>query len=133
MELIKGLIGILIIAEIILTGYTAYTNHFHQTTFCVFGAACNDVQKSAYGAIAGIPVSDLGFIAFVLLFIIYLTSYKQKPSKTFIALTLLGSLGSLYFLSIQFFVLTKICSTCFVIDTFMLIITALALYAHKKS
>ena len=133
MELIKGLIGILIVAELILTGYASYTAHFQQTAFCVFGTSCNDVQKSVYGSLFNIPVSDLGLIAFSILFMIYLFTYKHKPSKSFITLTIIGALSSFYFLFIQFFILKKVCSTCLVIDLFMLIITTLTLYAGKKS
>src|SRR5437762_3168146 len=112
MRYIQGLIGILILAELVLAGSVLWGD-YHQETVCVFGSGCNEVQHSIYSTILGIKVSVFGFISFILLAILYVLAHTKtiKPI-VFVSVAKLGAFFSLYFLIIQFFVLKKICSTC---------------------
>lgn len=122
MEYKKGLIFILIIAEIILTLFSIYESSTGYQ-LCLTGKDCEIVQNSPYSNILGMKLTTLGIIAFPALLIIYYLSYKKKITKIiFPLICLLGAIFSLYFLYIQFFVLHRTCSTCFTIDSLMIII-----------
>ncbi|MBX4196266.1 hypothetical protein KW805_01625 [Candidatus Pacearchaeota archaeon] len=133
MRYTQGLIGLLILAELVLAGSVLWGD-YHQETVCVFGSGCSEVQHSIYSTILGIKVSMFGFISFILLAILYVLSHTKtiKPI-VFVSVAKLGAFFSLYFLIIQFFVLKKICSTCLVIDIMMILIASLAIYDLLKN
>ncbi|MBX4212216.1 hypothetical protein KW787_02035 [Candidatus Pacearchaeota archaeon] len=133
MRYIQGLILILIVAELILTGSILWGD-YHQEATCIFGSGCSEVQHSVYGNLLGIKVSTFGFISFVLLLILYLLAQKNRKNQfVFVALAKIGAFFSIYFLIIQFFVLKKICSTCLVVDLTMILISSLATYDWIKN
>jgi len=133
MEYIKGLIGILILADIILS-FSLITPTSGLAGFCILGNQCNSVQNTQYGEFLGIKLGWLGFIAFSCLLIIYLiTQRKRKYQKYFLASVSLGSLFALYFIYLQLFVLKKICATCMVIDSMMIAIAVISIYDFIKN
>ena len=67
------------------------------------------------------------------LFILYVLEIKNKiPYKYFVTITLLGLLLAVYFIFLQIFIIGKICSTCFIIDFFAMIIAILSFNNKPK-
>lgn len=101
--------------------------------FCVVGNACDVVQQSIYGELFGVHVSTLGAIAFGLLLITHLTQHHHRYNrKLYLLGIVLGTIGALYFIGIQMFILRAYCSTCMVIDGSMLLVAWLEYRAWRK-
>ena len=132
METTKKLILFFIILEIIFSLSLAYDS-YSESKVCVPGFDCAGVQNSPYAYFLGIKLSVLGAIAFPLLMALFLLSSKYKHLERFylVAVTL-GTLGAIYFLSIQAFILKIFCSTCMAVDTLMIVIFFFTLYDLKK-
>ena len=134
MEYRKGLIFILIMANIILSAYLSYTYFFNLEQFCLTGEGCTVVQNSDYSKIIGIPIAYLGFTSFVALFLIYLLAFNKKIEyKYFLAATIFGSIGAVYFIYLQAFAIKAYCSNCIATEIIMFLITCLSIYDYYKS
>lgn len=134
MEYHRGLIGLLIIFNIILSGVLIYNSHYGNQ-ICLTGGDCAEVQNSQYSQLFGIKLTNLGIIAFVLLlglYILYIKKTNLYLEKLFLIASVLGGLMALYFIYIQFVLIGKICSNCMIIDSFAIIISILSLYDFKK-
>lgn len=132
MRYLKEILLFLILVEVILTGSFVFGES--EGTYCVVGESfCSDVQNSKYGELFGIGVGELGFYAFSFMFLfgIYLFYFDSNYYKYFHFMFLVGFLFAVYFLSLQFFVLEKVCSICLLIDWLMVFIFALAIYGRK--
>jgi len=107
----QRIILILAIVGILLTSYMTYTYYSSTDIYCPLVASlgnCNEVSKSIYAIIFGIPAALLGLIVYFLL--IYF-NYKKKEMHVFL-LSLLGVLAAGYFNFIMFFILKKVCFWC---------------------
>lgn len=117
--IVEWILPVLLILEIILTGFLAY-NAMYSSGFCVVSdnvGNCESVQSSIYSEIFGVKLSYLGLIAFVVLAFVYFISLKdRKISKLFIWLSFVGALFALYLLYLQLFVLQQVCTTCLIVD-----------------
>jgi uncharacterized membrane protein len=134
MEYHKGLIGLLIIFNIILSGVLIY-NNYSGNNICLTGGNCETVQNSQYAQLFGIKLTNIGIIAFAALlglYIIYLKKLNKHFERLFLLSSIIGALMAVYFIYIQFFILGKICSNCIIIDGFAIIIALLAVYDFKK-
>lgn len=128
-----------------LTIFTIYLSisELSGSTVCLVGNSedasnCNTVQNSEYGRFLGIKMTYLGTVGIILLAAsFYLSISKNKYHKNFREIyllgTIIGGLGAIYFLSIQFFVLKTICSSCLVVDLTMLTISILTWIEKAKS
>lgn len=131
MRYIQGLIGILIIANLILSASLVYYD-YKGSAFCISGKSCEEVQNSPYGTLLGIKLSWLGVIAFTTLFaLFYLSQTNKVQYNLYLCVSLIGAILSVYFLYLQFIVLNKICSTCLVVDGATIIIFILSLFNKK--
>ena len=134
MEYRKGLIGMLILANIIVAGYLAYTEVFCVEPFCLTGGGCKIVQNSEYGSILGIKLGVVGIIGFFALFLSYILAYKKKIDyKIYLTMSFIGALGAIYFISLQFFVIKAVCSNCMAVDFNAILIFLISYYDFKKS
>jgi len=140
MKNIKKIILTLIAFLILISVYNNYSLGF-GAGFCLTGggtnSACNDVQNSAYGKILGIKISLLGIWAFAILFLVYFLAsiknkYKQNFYEIYLIMIAIGTLSSLYFLSVQFFILKQVCPNCLVIDITTLLVAVLSFVEFKK-
>ncbi len=132
MNSIKKLMFIFIILEIIFSAVLLYST-YSDSNICLPGFECEEVQNSPYSAIFGLKLSTLGVIAFSALLIVLLLSLRYSKFKTlYIISAIIGALGSVYFLSIQAFILKNFCSSCVAIDFLMIIILIFALYDLKE-
>ncbi len=131
-QTLKEIITILILIELLLSIYLVY---YQDSAFCLKGFSCAEVQNSSYAQLFGIKLTYFGLLAFAALFIVNaLTLYTEhKRIKQLLMLMVsLGALFSIYFLSIQFFILKKVCSSCLLIDGLMILILLISIYEYKK-
>ena len=134
MEYRRGLIGLLIIFNIILSGVLIY-NDKAGSDICLTGGSCELVQNSQYSQLFGLKLTNLGVIAFTALlglYIIYLKKLNKHLERLFILASIIGALMALSFMYLQFFLIGATCSNCMIIDSFAIIIALLALYDLKK-
>jgi uncharacterized membrane protein len=128
METAKKLIFVFIVLEIIFSILLVYTSH-SGNNLCLPGFNCEGVQNSPYGNFLGIKLSTLGVISFSILLILFLLSLEhEKFKRLYLAATILGVAGAIYFLLIQAFILKMFCSTCVAVDSLMVIIFLFSLY-----
>ncbi len=133
MEYKKGLILILIIANIFLSSYLVYQDITKIDGFCLTGQGCKIVQTSEYSSLFGIKLAYLGLSFFILSLVIYLLTLNNKiKKKYFLAISSISALFALYFLFLQFFIIKALCSTCLAIDIFAIIIFITSLLNLKK-
>ncbi|MDP3881688.1 MAG: vitamin K epoxide reductase family protein [Nanoarchaeota archaeon] len=133
METIKKLLFVFIILEIIFSITLVYTS-YSESKVCAPGFDCAGVQNSPYAYFLGIKLSLLGAISFPLLLILFLLSLKYKYLQRFyLAAVILGTVGAVYFLAIQAFILKAFCSTCVAVDSLMIVILIFTLYDLKKN
>lgn len=131
-KLVHGIILILIVVNIVLSS-VSYIATKSDGIFCVLKSDCSEVQESQYGEIFGIKVSLLGTIAFISLLLLYSFALRYREIYIFFVFANgLGALFALWFIYLQFFVLTNICSSCMFIDSFSIIIFLLSIYEFVK-
>ena len=124
-KFIPWIIIILIIISILFSSLIFYFS-LKGKTFCTFGDSCGNVQNSDYGTLFGMPVSLFGTFSFSLLLLLYLVSLKTPSFEVyFVFSSIIGSLFSLYFIFIQFFLLHAFCSSCLIVDGSALLILLL--------
>jgi len=137
---IKKIIFALLLFLTILTIYLSISE-FLGSKICLTNltdsAKCSNVQNTSYGKILGIKVNYLGAVAITLLFLIFLfanskNKYKQNFYEVYILGTIIGTIGAIYFLSIQFFILKAICSSCLIVDFGTILISVLSWINHKN-
>ena len=120
----------LILLEILITGFVMTQG---SSAFCVGESDCASVQSSSYGTLLGIKLPVFGFSMFTLLLIFFLFAQKSATAKKlFFLATLLGALFACYFLSLQFFVLGKVCSSCLLIDSTAILMGIIACFWRKS-
>ncbi len=108
-----GTIGLLVAA------YIAYVQLFRVPAFCGPLTNCNTVLQSRYAKLLGfVPNSVLGMISYFALFFLWIWQQQRQDWLSLqapvlmIAITLLGSLLSVYLTVLQVFVLRALCMWC---------------------
>jgi len=100
--------------------------------------ACDDVLRSPWSRVVGVPVSLLGFAVY---FSILLTSWWMSSRPThrqsdwarlsFFMLVTLAAGSAVWFLFLQLFVMGKICPFCMMIHACGMLIAAVSLFAKR--
>lgn len=131
-KIVHSIILTLIVINIILSS-VSYMSSRSQGVFCVLKSDCSEVQESKYGEIFGMKVSLLGTIAFVMLIILYSFALRKREIYLlFVIANGFATLFALWFVYLQFFVLTKICSSCMFIDFISIAVFLLSVYEFVK-
>ena len=84
---------------------------------CTITGDCQSVVTSAYSAIVGVPVALLGSIyyaAMIVLLVAYLDRRSEKVLNAATWFSIVGFVASIYFVSLQAFVLDAWCQYCLV-------------------
>jgi len=103
-----------------LSCYLLWARLTNHQVFCGNSISCDLVLKSAYSAIAGVPVTFLGLLAYLILLIITLLRghvVKYHDANIRLAtygISLTGFLYSGYLTYIQIFVLGAMCVWCLI-------------------
>lgn len=98
--------------------------------------SCDVVNKSRYSEIFGIPVSILGFLAYVFIFFTSFGLVKGwfKNILGWLALfSILSLTFSLYLTYVEFFVLYALCIFCLTQQTIILFISIILFYLWLKN
>ena len=113
-SLILGLLAI----GLTVAGYLAYVETTHVAAVCGPIGECNIVQSSPYARIFGVPVAILGVLSYLTIGILWLLRQplsKKVPGLPFyglFALTLLGTIFSIYLTLLELLVIHAICAWC---------------------
>lgn len=92
-------------------------------------SGCNIVTTSQYSQIFGIPLSEFGVFFYGFLFILTaleLVFFDKLLRRTVQIISIVGVLSSLYFISIQVFVIDALCIYCLAsaVITFLILVFA---------
>lgn len=81
--------------------------------FCSPGSGCDEVRRSAFGTLFGIPVSAIGLVAFFSLFSLsFFPSWQTLTARA----AIFGGLAGIFLLGLQGFVIHAFCKFCVVVD-----------------
>jgi len=112
------------------------TAHYLQAIVpCDITRGCEAVLQSKYSMLLGLPLSlwGIGFFVLVILSSL-LANYYKNWKKVLTFLLGAGSIAALVFLSLQLFVLKKVCQYCLTVDVLIIILFLLDLnIEYKKS
>lgn len=103
--------------------YLSVTHYLGYAVPCDITHGCEVVLNSKYSSVFGVPLSVLGVVYFSAVLICgLLANHYAAWRKALTILLGLGALASLGFLSIQFFILKKVCQYCLATDVLSLLI-----------
>ncbi len=106
-----------------ITVYLATAHYLGFAVPCTVTKGCEVVLTSKYATFFGLPLSvwGIGFYSAVILSSL-LANHYLKWRKVLTALLGFGALASLVFLSLQFFVIGKVCQYCLASDFLIIIL-----------
>ena len=111
------IIVILAIVGFAISLYLTITHYMGFTVPCDITKGCEVVLNSKYSMLFGLPLSLWGVVYFsTVIFTGLLANHYSQWQKVLTALLAVGSLSSLVFLSLQFFVIKKVCQYCLAVD-----------------
>ena len=101
-----------------VAGYLTYTHLTNQAIVCGESQGCDIVAQSVYSQIAGVPISLLGLLAFIALFLSTVARGRVPedlnvhiPLAVF-GISLIGVLFSAYLTYLELFVILAVCKWC---------------------
>lgn len=115
---------IILIAMLLATIASVILSTMTIEQACGNDGSCTIVQSSKYETTFGVKNAHLGLIAFPILAILTIFELRKtnRYRKKLIQLgIIIGGAFSIYFLYIQFFVLSALCKYCMVVDLGVLI------------
>lgn len=95
--------------------YLTAKHYLGTALTCALFEGCDVVTTSKYSEILGVPVSLLGAVYYLSVFVFvayYLDSHKLRSLSLAAYATFAGFSASLYFMYIQFFILKALCIYC---------------------
>jgi uncharacterized membrane protein len=121
--------------------YLAYVEITHVEAVCGPVGECNVVQSSPYAQILGIPIAVLGIANYLATFALWVAySYLRShwanlAALLFWALTLFGTLFSIYLTCLELFVIHAICAWCLssaVITTLLMLLVVIPVTSKES-
>lgn len=113
-------------------------SHYAGTELnCTLTQGCGEVTTSKYSTIGSIPVALLGALYYFTILIssfVYLDTKNELSKKIISILPFTGFIASIYFVSLQLFVIHAICQYCMVsaiTSTILFILALIALIKYK--
>lgn len=97
--------------------FVALKNLRGETVPCSILKGCDTVLQSEYSRLFGQPVALWGALYYgiiILLIAVFLVRQRKDILKSIVLLTALGSIMSVYFLFLQFFIIKAVCLYCLV-------------------
>ena len=134
----KWLSIILIVLALIGFFDSAYLSAEHYlggTPPCFLGSGCEEVTTSRYSIMFGIPVALFGVFYYFILFFLGVYGLEHAKKRNWKLIFLVSSLGlifSMYFVSLQLFVIKAICLYCMISAVTTTIIFIISLFIRKK-
>ena len=122
--------------------YLSYVEIMHVSAVCGPIGRCNVVQSSSYAQIMGIPVAVLGAFFYLAVigiwFLLRHTTGRQYVilANLLLALTIAGTLFSIYLTVIELFVIHAVCAWCLssaMVSTILMLIVVSAVSNQKSA
>ena len=110
---------VLLAASLFLSFFSFFIFYQELHTNPICGTSCESVQSSKYGSIAGIDLSLLGGIAFLLQAIVLILAAETNSRWLWFAVMasyIIAPLSSIQLIAIQEFILHQFCPMCLVVD-----------------
>jgi len=127
------IIAILAVIGFGVSLYLSITHYLGFTVPCDLTHGCEVVLTSKYSMFLGLPLAVWGVAYFFSIIVSALmANHYAVWRKILTGILTLGALASLAFLSIQFFVLKKICQYCLTTDLLSIILFILDLNLEHK-
>jgi uncharacterized membrane protein len=122
---LRAAVGTLALAGAAIAGYLTYTKLTDTTIVCATGG-CETVQESRYGELAGVPVSALGLLAYL---VIAATAWSAREVARLAgaAIAAVGAIFSGYLMVVQVAVIEALCVWCLASDVVISLLTAATL------
>ncbi|MEK7650966.1 MAG: vitamin K epoxide reductase family protein [Patescibacteria group bacterium] len=95
--------------------YLTITHYQDVSVVCLLINTCDLVLQSSYATLGSVPVSLLGVVYYLGIFILSLISFIKRDEKLFFLaglLTIFGFIASLWFLYVQLFIIHSLCFYC---------------------
>jgi len=110
--------------------YLTIQHYRDASVVCLLINTCDLVLQGSYATLGPIPVSLLGIVYYLGIFLLSLVSLIKKNERLFFMtalLTVFGLLASLWFLYIQLFIIHSLCFYCLfsALDSMILFILGL--------
>ena len=122
---------IIVILALIGFGVSLYLSITHYLGYivpCNVTHGCEVVLSSKYSMLLGLPVAVWGVGYFTSIIVSALLANRYASWRKILTVVLsLGGLVSLSLLSLQFFVIKKVCQYCFTVDTLSILLLLLDL------
>ncbi len=128
---ISKIILFFIFINILISFYLCLVDLKNQNVLCTPGNRCDYVLKSEYSKIKGIPISLIGFIYFIFLFML-ITISNLNPALLNLALIFssFSFIFSLYLIYLQIYIIKALCPYCLVVDVSSILIFFLLIIMH---
>jgi uncharacterized membrane protein len=119
---------------IVILSMLGFADSVYLTVYKVLGIAipctithgCETVLSSKYSAFLGVPLAVWGIVFFSGIIVAALLANHYQLWRKLLTVGLgLGSLASLIFLALQFFVIKQVCQYCFLSDVLTIILLLL--------
>jgi len=113
--------------------YLSITHYLGYAVPCDLTHGCEVVLNSKYAMLLGLPLAVWGVLYSTAVIVCALLANSYSFFKKALTVILsLGALGSLVFLSLQFFVIKKVCQYCLTVDTLNIILFIFDLNVEHK-
>lgn len=95
-----------------------------SSLICSITHGCEKVLNSQFAHIGPVPVAFLGVLFYLILLVLLLlkNNWKIRNFSLIYIISLMGALGSIWFIALQIFVLKAYCQYCMVSDVNMILI-----------
>lgn len=132
MKLKKIILLLLSIAGFFDSAYLTILHYKNIIPPCSIVKGCETVLTSQFSTILGIPVALVGSLYFLVLIFLILANLKLGLFRYFKILALLGVLVSIFFFSIQAFILQAFCQYCLLSEVIILAIFGISFVFKEK-
>ena len=115
--------------------YVAVKFYLSSPLSCAFFENCNRVINSSYAKIFKAPISLLGAVFYLTIFLLsvyYLDAKRGWALKAIFFLTALGFVFSLYLLYVQAFLLNQFCSYCLISAATSVLLFTNTIYNYRN-
>ncbi len=114
--------------------YLSVAKTMSITVPCDITGGCESVLSSKYSEVLGVPLSTVGIVYFSLILVTALLANHYRNAQKALTLFLAGgSIGSLVFLFLQFFVIRAVCQYCLLTDLTTILMFILDINIEHKS
>jgi uncharacterized membrane protein len=125
--------GVLALAGLVIAAYLTYAHYAGDTPYCVAGGGgCEQVQRSDYAKVAGIPVAALGLSAYAALLVTALFAGRTAAAVG-AGVAVAGAAFSAWLLYAQLALIDAVCQWCVANDVVIALAAVAAVLRLRKT